>query len=126
MPPKSNPAQKSSCEKCDRLDDAEDMVQCEDCDHWFHYSCAGFNPSAEDNEWICRTCLEERKKKEQRLAADDARKKEGEDEVSPKGYQDYLLQKLETSQSLTKELMNENERLQAERVAESQNLPSFR
>lgn len=46
------------CPLCDRANSADNMVQCEECGYWFHYSCAGVNQSIEneDRSFICQKC----------------------------------------------------------------------
>lgn len=29
------------CQRCERIDDYDDMVQCDYCDDWYHFRCAG-------------------------------------------------------------------------------------
>lgn len=39
--------------KCD------DWVQCERCNHSFHFDCVGMNNtgSSEEDEWVCKFCV---------------------------------------------------------------------
>ncbi|XP_055644239.1 uncharacterized protein LOC129780226 [Toxorhynchites rutilus septentrionalis] len=48
--------QQSSCTECRRPDSAENMVQCDNCDGWQHYTCAGVDDSVADRSWVCALC----------------------------------------------------------------------
>ena len=43
---------------CKRPDSFEDMVSCDGCDRWWHYSCANVKSVSEDSDWYCNSCLE--------------------------------------------------------------------
>ena len=45
----------SSCVYCEEPDDME-MVQCDECDGWAHYSCANVGPDIEFLPWVCYWC----------------------------------------------------------------------
>lgn len=45
----------SSCLKCDGLDN-EEMVQCDICDMWIHYECAGVDSSIQYKQFQCDAC----------------------------------------------------------------------
>lgn len=47
---------KSSCKTCDAEDNLA-MVQCDSCDHWYHFSCVGVDESISDSPWKCNACL---------------------------------------------------------------------
>ncbi|XP_062556824.1 uncharacterized protein LOC134221650 [Armigeres subalbatus] len=46
----------SNCPVCDRPDSAEDMVACDGCQSWYHYSCAEVDASVADQPWQCTSC----------------------------------------------------------------------
>lgn len=46
----------SSCDVCEALDTVE-MVQCDTCNQFTHFSCAGVDASVAERRWLCRTCL---------------------------------------------------------------------
>ncbi|XP_062703570.1 uncharacterized protein LOC134286025 [Aedes albopictus] len=48
--------EQSSCAACQRPDSAEDMVQCDHCDNWKHYSCAGVDESVARRSFVCGDC----------------------------------------------------------------------
>ncbi|XP_062562654.1 rho GTPase-activating protein 29 isoform X2 [Armigeres subalbatus] len=50
------PVAESNCVNCDRLDSADNLVQCDQCDAWWHMSCAQVSQSVENRQWICRAC----------------------------------------------------------------------
>lgn len=45
-----------NCSKCARPNSAEDMVACEQCEAWYHYSCVNVNASIKDEIFICEYC----------------------------------------------------------------------
>lgn len=45
-----------SCVACQRPDEVEDMVQCDHCDTWSHYTCAGVDENIADHSWVCGHC----------------------------------------------------------------------
>ncbi|XP_055584688.1 uncharacterized protein LOC129737550 [Uranotaenia lowii] len=50
--------EESNCATCTRPDSEEDMVQCDACDDWHHYSCAGVDQTVTSAPWICNKCME--------------------------------------------------------------------
>ena len=42
---------------CEMPQTYDDMVECEQCDNWFHLSCVGL-PNAPNNSetWLCKSC----------------------------------------------------------------------
>ncbi|XP_065088575.1 uncharacterized protein LOC135710053 [Ochlerotatus camptorhynchus] len=52
----ATPPDRGSCVACERPDSADDFVQCDECDAWFHFSCAGVTDSVADRAWVCYTC----------------------------------------------------------------------
>lgn len=46
----------NNCAACDRPDSVDDFVQCDSCDKWWHFSCAGVSESISDRAWVCVTC----------------------------------------------------------------------
>ncbi|XP_053690800.1 uncharacterized protein LOC128743113 [Sabethes cyaneus] len=44
-----------SCLLCSEVDTNE-MVQCDQCDGWAHYGCAGVNDTVKDHPWSCPKC----------------------------------------------------------------------
>ncbi|XP_058840837.1 uncharacterized protein LOC131696307 [Topomyia yanbarensis] len=47
----------SDCVCCAHPESADDCVQCDRCDGWWHMSCAQVTPSVADRPWTCRHCL---------------------------------------------------------------------
>ncbi|XP_029719372.1 uncharacterized protein LOC109412164 [Aedes albopictus] len=45
-----------TCKTC-RGPDTEDMVQCDRCDGWFHFSCVGVSEEVTDKSWSCTNCV---------------------------------------------------------------------
>lgn len=46
----------SSCGSCNKADHVENMVACDECNVWYHLSCAGVNDTIEEREFLCRDC----------------------------------------------------------------------
>lgn len=47
-----------SCVACKRPDSADtDMVACDKCNSWWHYTCAGVTDSISVQHWVCSKCL---------------------------------------------------------------------
>ncbi|XP_062699419.1 uncharacterized protein LOC134284496 [Aedes albopictus] len=46
----------NSCKGCNRPDTEEDMVACDKCNGWWHFSCAGVQASICDRSWRCPNC----------------------------------------------------------------------
>lgn len=45
-----------NCEDCDREDEFDDMVSCDDCFKWWHFICAGVDERIKDKPWKCLLC----------------------------------------------------------------------
>lgn len=47
-----------NCQDCVHVD-TDDMVQCDTCNGWYHYSCAGSNITHEiaNYPWDCKRCV---------------------------------------------------------------------
>lgn len=41
---------------CNRPDDVDNLVQCDACDSWWHFSCAKITDSISDRSWTCVKC----------------------------------------------------------------------
>lgn len=46
----------SSCQLCDRPDTGE-MVQCDNCNLWHQYQCAGVDDEVNNVSWSCEKCI---------------------------------------------------------------------
>ncbi|XP_062714039.1 uncharacterized protein LOC134290847 [Aedes albopictus] len=53
---KGRNGEQSSCPDCQRPDSAEDMVQCDHCDVWKHFTCASVNASVAGRAFVCGDC----------------------------------------------------------------------
>ncbi|EJY57700.1 AAEL017004-PA [Aedes aegypti] len=51
------------CKLCTNKDSMDNMVECDDCDRWYHLSCAKLDrsPTAEES-WICEHCADIQRK----------------------------------------------------------------
>nr|XP_029725355.1 transcription factor bye1-like [Aedes albopictus] len=48
--------EEANCVVCQRPDNAEDMVQCDRCDTWKHYTCAGVDEDIASRSFVCGNC----------------------------------------------------------------------
>ncbi|XP_058839405.1 uncharacterized protein LOC131694906 [Topomyia yanbarensis] len=46
-----------NCVACERPDSADNIVACDHCENWWHYSCAGVTDSIAERNWTCSRCL---------------------------------------------------------------------
>ena len=52
----SLPRPKEKCLVCGQEYTDEDMVQCDDCQRWFHFECVGVDESVSERAWSCTKC----------------------------------------------------------------------
>nr|XP_029715961.1 putative mediator of RNA polymerase II transcription subunit 12 [Aedes albopictus] len=55
-----SPGEGVNCGVCRRTDkDCTNgrMVQCDECDEWFHYDCVNVNDSIRNSDWSCNECV---------------------------------------------------------------------
>ncbi|XP_055589014.1 uncharacterized protein LOC129741312 [Uranotaenia lowii] len=45
-----------NCVACVHPDSADDLVACDRCDSWWHYSCAGVDDGVKNHQWVCAKC----------------------------------------------------------------------
>ncbi|XP_017468619.1 PREDICTED: uncharacterized protein LOC108360719 [Rhagoletis zephyria] len=45
----------NNCKKCNAVDD-DNMVQCDTCDGWFHFTCVGVDSCIAEVSWSCDAC----------------------------------------------------------------------
>ncbi|XP_058456764.1 uncharacterized protein LOC131434135 [Malaya genurostris] len=45
-----------ACKTCDGPD-TDDMVQCDECDKWYHFACVGVTKEIENQSWSCLKCV---------------------------------------------------------------------
>ncbi|XP_058838797.1 uncharacterized protein LOC131694257 [Topomyia yanbarensis] len=53
---KIDPPPDASCRKCNSPDNSR-MVQCDDCNEWYHYSCVMVDEGIADYDWSCDECV---------------------------------------------------------------------
>lgn len=46
-----------NCQGCNRNDDYDNMVCCDNCDDWYHFKCGGVGPEIKYLDWWCQICL---------------------------------------------------------------------
>ncbi|XP_055590700.1 uncharacterized protein LOC129742784 [Uranotaenia lowii] len=46
-----------SCVACDKPDSADNVVACDRCSNWWHFSCAGVGADIKHQAWVCAKCL---------------------------------------------------------------------
>ena len=42
------------------------MIECEDCEEWFHYECVVIKEVSEPKDWYCEKCIEKKEKKSEK------------------------------------------------------------
>lgn len=55
LPPHAN-NEEWNCKLCEKPDSADNLVQCDLCEHWYHWSCVGVTADIEFQEYICEKC----------------------------------------------------------------------
>ncbi|XP_062533441.1 GRB10-interacting GYF protein 2-like [Armigeres subalbatus] len=45
-----------NCASCSRPDEHDDMVACDACHNWHHYSCVQVDAMVQDQAWKCASC----------------------------------------------------------------------
>lgn len=50
------PTGSKTCPACSQPWTDAEMVQCDDCDLWFHYRCVGVDDGIKDKPWKCHQC----------------------------------------------------------------------
>lgn len=55
---RSGELDETTCEVCNTNKPGEWVVQCDDCNRYFHFGCVGFNDSNKDDPWSCIECTE--------------------------------------------------------------------
>ena len=64
-----------NCRLCTSPDTKDNMVACDECDRWFHLSCAKLKQIKEDERWICIKCEAiERKMRTMKLQLEESKK----------------------------------------------------
>lgn len=51
-----NDSSNRNCMLCEENDSTDDMVQCDMCDVWAHYRCAGVTDTVQNESWNCSKC----------------------------------------------------------------------
>ncbi|XP_062535271.1 uncharacterized protein LOC134204461 [Armigeres subalbatus] len=98
-----SPGEGASCGVCRRIDlDCTNgrMVQCDECDVWFHYDCVNVNDSIRDYEWSCNGCVRTSLDKQRRALSDQM----GLLEQQQKQWQQEQQKHLEQSEEQRKKL----------------------
>ncbi|XP_055538219.1 uncharacterized protein LOC129725877 [Wyeomyia smithii] len=54
---------------CDGDEQCDGSVQCERCEEWYHFGCAGVDDSIAEEVWFCTTCIGEDSSARQSLGA---------------------------------------------------------
>ncbi|XP_055632691.1 uncharacterized protein LOC129773142 [Toxorhynchites rutilus septentrionalis] len=62
------PSVENNCRICNSEDDSR-MVQCDNCDGWYHFACVGVSQEIEHQDWICTECESAKSSQENALGA---------------------------------------------------------
>ncbi|XP_062550942.1 uncharacterized protein LOC134215820 [Armigeres subalbatus] len=49
-------SEEQNCVACDRPDSFDDLVQCDECNSWWHMQCASVTPSISERPFSCNNC----------------------------------------------------------------------
>ncbi|XP_065089852.1 uncharacterized protein LOC135711037 [Ochlerotatus camptorhynchus] len=55
-PPPTPRENEVSCVACNKSDLPGNFVQCDACDSWWHFACAGVDSSVSERAWMCTKC----------------------------------------------------------------------
>ncbi|XP_062713808.1 uncharacterized protein LOC134290646 [Aedes albopictus] len=80
----------SNCKTCNRPDSADaQMVACDKCQLWEHFTCAGVDETVKDRQYVCNDCIAkvsaDKSKRGKQLKADNRSAKSGGRSASRKG-----------------------------------------
>ncbi|XP_055527107.1 uncharacterized protein LOC129719736 [Wyeomyia smithii] len=68
-PPRNGRANRvSNCQLCAELDN-ENMVQCDNCDLWYHFTCVNVTDEIQNADWSCSKCVTAKEKQRTTPAA---------------------------------------------------------
>ena len=96
-----------SCSHCDGVDTME-MVQCDNCNEWYHFKCVGVTQEIEQHAWICSKCEDVSKPKNGEIEKpiDIDTQKSMKSAASCKSSVDLQLMKLEEQKALEEKFLN--------------------
>lgn len=109
------------CIFCSAPNSTCDMVQCDSCDQWAHYVCAGVTEAVKESDWICKKCNGElrvpKPKKSSKKSNSQKSKSDGGSLSGSIGSFDVQLKRLEEEQ-MSREKALEEEMILKERQME--------
>lgn len=68
------------------------MVACDECEKWFHYSCANVDDSIKNQPWCCERCLATRARKHRGTSTASSRRKKAKDLELKRLEEEYAMQ----------------------------------
>uniref|UniRef100_A0AAG5D6N8 PHD-type domain-containing protein n=1 Tax=Anopheles atroparvus TaxID=41427 RepID=A0AAG5D6N8_ANOAO len=92
------------CVACQRDNSVADMVQCEVCDKWWHFDCAGVTADVEKVRWICVKCTSAARSSEKARERSGRDQGEAQSEADRKSSQAAKLLQGESSGARRKEI----------------------
>ncbi|XP_058811010.1 uncharacterized protein LOC131675893 [Topomyia yanbarensis] len=117
------------CMYCQDPDDVDDMVQCDICQMWAHFRCAGVSDDIKDSPWSCAKCCNQLRipKQSKKTAKRAGARSEGGSVRSAVSALDASLRQLEEEQLLQERPFSEDrvlrmKRLEMERVLKEKRL----
>ncbi|XP_055643357.1 uncharacterized protein LOC129779730 [Toxorhynchites rutilus septentrionalis] len=63
-----------NCASCSKPDTHDDMVACDSCDSWHHYSCVKVDERVKDRKWNCPSCELRAKQGAENVSSDTGNK----------------------------------------------------
>ncbi|XP_055613925.1 uncharacterized protein LOC129760309 [Uranotaenia lowii] len=118
----------SNCIMCDQPNTADNMVCCDDCKLWAHYSCAGVTDEIKNHPWSCVKCRHKLKvPKEKKITRKNSSKKGDSGSIrSASGTLESALQQLEDEQQIKERALEEEMILLAKRLEMNRTLQEKR
>ncbi|XP_058456376.1 uncharacterized protein LOC131433795 [Malaya genurostris] len=99
-------ADESSCQECD-AEDNQEMVQCDNCQRWSHFTCAAVTQEIENLDWCCRKCTKSMLEKLKHPEKQDTHSPENSKTTSSRRSNvfkmKHMLQQLEEEEKLRQE-----------------------
>ncbi|XP_062708969.1 uncharacterized protein LOC134288366 [Aedes albopictus] len=117
----------SSCKTCKRPDSADaQMVACDKCQLWEHFTCAGVDETVKDRQYVCKDCMTkvsaDKSKRGKQLKADNRSAKSGGRSASRKGSKVPSIPASQTSSARAAALEAQMKLIEEEKAMKEQEL----
>ncbi|XP_062704464.1 uncharacterized protein LOC134286806 [Aedes albopictus] len=117
----------SSCKTCKRPDSADaQMVACDKCQQWEHFTCAGVDETVKDRQYVCKDCMTkvsaDKSKRRKQLIAENRSAKSGGRSASRKGSKVPSIPASQTSSARAAALEAQMKLIEEEKAMKEQEL----